>query len=254
MLEKNNLDQVTIVLNKPRFSTNIGAAARAIKNMGLGQLVVVNPADYDQEKVNRMATHVASHIVNRLKIYGTLEEALSSFTYVVGTTARLGGERSIVYSPAKLAKKLVSISRENQIAIVFGPEDRGLTNDEIRLCHDLVNIPTSDFSSLNLAQAVMILCYEIFTVTKEGTAEFVPRLANRYELDGMYEQLKDILVRIDYIKPDNPEYWLKNIRRFFSRIGLRAREVGIIRGLCRQINWYGNKRYQDGLKDGEGKP
>jgi tRNA/rRNA methyltransferase len=254
MLLKNNLDQMTIVLNKPRFSTNIGAAARAIKNMGLGRLVVVKPADFDQEKVNRMATHVASDIVNQMKIYDNLSEALSSFTYIVGTTARLGGERSIVYSPSKMAEKLISVSPENQIAIVFGPEDRGLTNDEIRLCHDLVNIPTADFSSLNLAQAVMILCYEIFTATKDPTVEFVPRMANRYELDGMYEQLKDILVRIDYIKPDNPEYWLKNIRRVFSRIGLRAREVGIIRGLCRQINWYGNKRYQDGLKDGEGNP
>ena len=251
MVEKNNLDCITIVLIKPRFSTNIGAAARAIKNMGLGRLVVVDPADYDQEKVNRMATHAAADIVNGMRFYETANEALSSFTYIVGTTARLGGERSVVYTPSKMAEKLISVSRENDIAVVFGPEDRGLTNDEIRLCHDLVNIPTADFSSLNLAQAVMILCYEIFTATRDAAEEFMPRLANRYELDGMYDQLKDVLVRIDYIKPDNPDYWLRHVRRFFSRIGLRAREVGIIRGICRQINWYGDKRYQDGLKHGE---
>ena len=251
MVEKNNLDHVTIVLNKPRFSANIGAAARSIKNMGLGKLVVVDPVEYDQDKVNRMATHVASDIVNKIKIYKSIKEALSSFTYIVGTTARLGSERSVVYSPSKMAQKLISISQENQIAVVFGPEDRGLTNDEIRLCHDLVHIPTAGFSSLNLAQAVMILCYEIFTATREVVEEFVPRLANRYELDGMYDQLKEVLVRIDYIKPDNPDYWMRYIRRFFSRIGLRAREVGVIRGICRQINWYGDKRYQDGLTNGK---
>ena len=249
MTAKNNLDRVTIVLNKPRFSTNIGAAARAVKNMGLGQLVVVAPADYDQEKVNRMATHAAADVVNGMRIVDTIEDALASFTYIVGTTARLGGERSVVYSPAKMAEKLIAVSQDNQVAVVFGPEDRGLTNDEIRLCHELVNIPTADFSSLNLAQAVMILCYEIFTASKDTAEEFVPRLANRYELDGMYDQLKDVLVRIDYIKPDNPDYWLRHIRRFFSRIGLRAREVGIIRGICRQINWYGDKRYQEGIND-----
>lgn len=249
MPETTKLDHVTIILNKPRFSGNIGASARAVKNMGLGRLVVVQPLRYDQEKINRMATHAAADIVNNIKIYETLKEALASYSYVVGTTARLGGERTVVHSPSKMAEKLVSISKENRIAVIFGPEDRGLTNDEIRLCHELVNVPTADFSSLNLAQAVMILCYEMFTATKEAKREYVPRLANRYELDGMYEQLKDILVRIDYIKPDNPDYWLRNIRQFFSRIGLRAKEVGIIRGLCRQINWYGHKCYQDGLKE-----
>jgi tRNA/rRNA methyltransferase len=251
MPQKNRLDHIAVVLNKPRFSTNIGAAARAVKNMGLGRLAVVSPEGYDPVKVNRMATHAASDVVNNMRIHESLEEALSQYTYVVGTTARLGGERQVVHSPAGKAEKLISISTENEIALVFGPEDRGLTNDEIRLCHELVNIPTADFSSLNLAQAVMILCYEIFTASKEGGDEFIPRMANRHELDGMYAQLKDVLVRIDYIKPDNPDYWLRYIRRFLSRIGLRAREVGIIRGLCRQVDWYGQKQYQDGLNAGK---
>jgi tRNA/rRNA methyltransferase len=251
MRRQNRLDHIAVVLNKPRFSTNIGAAARAVKNMGLGRLVVVNPEDFDPDKVNRMATHAASDVVGDMRVHESLKQALSPYTYVVGTTARLGGERQGVFSPAAMAERLIDISAENEIALVFGPEDRGLTNDEIRLCHELVNIPTADFSSLNLAQAVMILCYEIFTASKEGGPGFIPRMASRYELDSMYEQLKDILVRIDYIKPDNPDYWLRYIRRFLSRVGLRAREVGIIRGLCRQVIWYGHKRYQDGLKDGE---
>jgi tRNA/rRNA methyltransferase len=248
MTEKIRPDNISIVLNRPRIPENIGSAARAVKNMGLGKLVVVDPGFYDMDRIRAVATHAASDVVEQIVLYDTLADALVDKQYIVGTTARLGGERPVVHSPKHMAEKLIPISRENSVAVVFGPEDRGLTNEEIRLCHDLVNIPTADFSSLNLAQAVMIFCYEIFSAAGSGPAEFVPRLAGRYELDGMYAQLKEMLIRIDYIKPDNPDYWMNNIRRFFSRIGLRAKEVTIIRGLCRQVAWYGRKNYEDGLK------
>jgi tRNA/rRNA methyltransferase len=247
MTEKNRLDHISIVLHKPRFPENIGAAVRSSKNMGIGRIIVVDPENYDLDKVRMLATHAASDVVDGIVVYPELKQALAEFTYVVGTTARLGKERSGVSSPAQMARKLVSISRENRVAVVFGPEDRGLVNEELRLCHQLVNIPTAGFSSINLAQAVMILCYEIFSASIEKDDLFVPRLANRYELDGMYDQLKNILIRIDYIKPDNPDYWMHHIRRFFSRIGLRAGEVAIIRGICRQIDWYGKKCRRDGI-------
>ncbi len=249
MTEKNRLDHISIVLHKPRFPENIGAAARSAMNMGIGQVVVVDPANYDLEKVRMMATHAAADVVEKIILRQHLKEALADYSCVVGTTARLGKERPGIYSPSQMAQKLVPISRENQVAIVFGPEDRGLANEDIRLCHYLVNIPTAGFSSINLAQAVMILCYEIFSAAIEKDDPFVPRLANRYELDGMYDQLKEILIRIDYIKPDNPDYWMNHIRRFFSRTGLRAGEVSIIRGVCRQIDWYGKKCCQDGLRN-----
>ena len=247
MTEKVNLSNIFIVLHMPRHSENIGAAARCMCNMGLSQLVVVNPKNYIPEKVHKLATHVAAVIVEEIKFYDNLKEALLGYNYVVGTTARLGGERQVVSSPSKLSKKLISISLENRVAIVFGPEDRGLSNEDIRLCHALVNIPTAEFSSVNLAQAVMLICYEIFTAGRKENKEFVPRLANRYELDGMYDQLKDILVRISYINHENPDYWMNKLRYFFTRMQLRAREVSVIRGICRQIDWYGNKRFEDGL-------
>jgi tRNA/rRNA methyltransferase len=153
-----------------------------------------------------------------------------------------------VNTPSKLAQKLVPISIENRIAILFGPEDRGLSNEDIRNCHGLVNIPAAEFSSLNLAQAVMIICYEIFNAGLEKNTEFIARLANRHELDGMYDQLKDILVRISYINPENPDYWINKLRQFFSGLQLRAKEVSIIRGICRQIDWYGKKCYEDGQR------
>ena len=150
-------------------------------------------------------------------------------------------------SPAQMAQSLVSITQENEVALLFGPEDRGLTNSELRLCHLLVNIPTADFSSLNLAQAVMVLCYEIFNATLPEAKPFKPRLASRHELDGMYAQVREILVRINYIQPDNPDYWMNKLRSFFSRMQLRAAEVSIILGICRQVNWYAGKCHSDGV-------
>jgi len=246
MFKRINLDNITIVLHQPRHPENIGSVARAMCNMGFSRLVVIDPPDYDLNKIQKLATHAASDVVDKTIIYADLKNALSHFNYVVGATARLGGQRQVVNTPSKLAQKLVPISTENRIAILFGPEDRGLSNDDIRHCHGLVNIPTSEFSSLNLAQAVMIICYEIFLAGLEKNTEFTPRLASRYELDGMYDQLKDILVRISYINPENPDYWINKLRRFFSRIQLRAKEVSIIRGICRQIDWYGKKCYGDG--------
>jgi len=246
MSERVNLDNISIVMARPRYPENIGAAARAMCNMGIKKLVVVAPENFDIEKVRKLATHAASEVVDKIEIYEHVREALAPYNYVVGTTARLGGERRTISSPSVAAKNLVAISRKNRVAVLFGPEDRGLLNDDIRLCHEIVNIPASDFSSLNVSQAVLIICYELFLAGLEEKPKFVPRLATRHELDGMYDQLKEILVRINYINPENPDYWMNKLRRFFTRLELRAREVSIIRGICRQIDWYGKKCYKEG--------
>jgi tRNA/rRNA methyltransferase len=246
MSKKINVDNISVVLHQSRYPENIGSVARALCNMGFSRLVVVDPPNYDRNKILKLATHAALDVVEKIKISTDLKDALSHFNYVVGATARLGGQRQVVNTPSKLAQKLAPISLENRIAILFGPEDRGLSNEDIRNCHGLVNIPTADFSSLNLAQAVMIICYEIFSADLEKHTEFIPRLATRHELNGMYDQLKDILVRISYINPENPDYWMNKLRHFFSRLQLRAKEVSIIRGICRQVDWYGKKCYEDG--------
>ena len=247
MPHKINLNNIAIVLTGTRYPENIGAAARAMLNMGIERLILVDPQNYDLARINKMATHAASVVVERLAVYDTLKEALAGFNYVVGTTARLGGQRKVVSSPAKLAQKLAPLSDQNRIAVLFGPEDRGLSNVDIRSCHTLVNIPTAEFSSLNLAQAVMVTCYELFRFSLDKPGEFAPRLANQHELEAMYDQLKDVLMRISFINPDNPDYFMNNLRHFFARMQLRAKEVQIIRGICRQVNWYGEKRYRDGL-------
>ncbi len=235
---KAELDNISIVLHRPRRPENIGAAARAARNMGIHRLVVVDPVDCDQVRMLKVATHEARDIVENMEIHDDLREALSPFGYIVGTTARTGSHRQTTKSPRRMAGEIAAISRENRVALLFGPEDRGLSTSDLKYCHSLVTIPTADFSSLNLAQAVMVIAYELFTVDPDEPKPFVPRFAASSDLEGMYDQLSETLARIHFINPENPEYWMMSVRRFFTRIGLLARDVKIIRGICRQIDWY----------------
>lgn len=246
------LDQIAIVLHKPRSPENIGAAARAAKNMGLSRLVLVQPKILDRERMRTMATTGAADLIDNLALYDDLATALEPFQYIVGTTARVGGVRQSLLSPRDLAEQLIDYSQHNQVALLFGPENWGLTNRELAYCHALVTIPTGSLRSLNLAQAVLILAYEIHLARRETAPRFVPRLANSWELETMYAILQDTLIKINYIGHQNPEHWMMHLRRFFSRHGLQAREVQIIKGICRQIDWYVQQRQARPEPDTEG--
>jgi tRNA/rRNA methyltransferase len=237
---ENSIDptHIAIVLVETQIPENIGSVARAMNNMGFTRLVLVNPMNCDLKCVLKMATGSSIEIIENMEVHENLIEAIGPFQYVVGTTARLGAQRPAMTNPRRLASDLIGISQNNNIAILFGPEDRGLSNDQLRYCHTIATIPTDRFSSLNLAQAAMIICYELFLAGREQPAESPPRLANKFELEGMYEHLKAVFLKIGFINPQNPEHWMLNIRRFLSLRPLRAREVRVIRGVCRQIDWY----------------
>ena len=246
------LENVAIVLFRPQIPENIGAVARVACNMGLSRLLVVKPVSLDQERLRAMATPAAAHIVDRMVVHDDLPAALGDFHYVVGTTARLGGIRKELRSPREMAARLIDLSQHNNIALLFGPENFGLTNRELPYCQALVTIPTGECTSLNLAQAVMVLAYELL-VARTDTPRFEPRLANSRELETMYAMLQETLVKIDFISHQNPEYWMLNVRRLFSRHGLRAREAQVIKGICRQIDWYVRTRLAEGAKDKDDK-
>jgi len=233
-----NLERIAIVLVEPQIPENIGAVARAMNNMGIRRLLLVSPERCDLTRIVRMATGTSIDIVEEMEVYDDLNDALASFHYVVGTTARIGMQRPSLTNPWNLAQSLIPIAQENHVALLFGPEDRGLSNEHLRFCHTIATIPTAQFASLNLAQAVMIFCYDLFLASRLPPQEALPCLANTFELEGMYEHLKSVLRRIGFINPQNPEHWMLNIRRFLSRIPLRARDVRIIRGICRQMDWY----------------
>ncbi|MDY0132699.1 MAG: RNA methyltransferase [Desulforegulaceae bacterium] len=248
MKDKNLFDNVSIVLVRPKYSANIGSSARAMKNMGFTKLIVVNPLDYEKEKAKKLSTHAAQDILENAVFTDNLDLVLKDFNFCIGTTARLGRQRNLSMStPYQMAQNIKNLISNNKIAILFGPENKGLENLELKKCHRLLTIDTEEFSSLNLSQAVMIVTYEISKALKKQPEDFhIPTLANRFELDSMYEHLKDILMKIDFIHPENPDHWLDNFRTFFSRQDMRAKDVNILRGVLRQIEWYGNYMYELG--------
>ncbi|MBP8984258.1 MAG: RNA methyltransferase [Syntrophobacterales bacterium] len=232
-------ENITIVLNKPKYPGNIGSVARCAKNMGIENVIVVGSPPADREKILQLATHGAADVVDGVRRFDDLGEALSGFNYVVGTTSRLGRARRPSLHPRELAAELVDLSQNNEVALLFGPEDFGLTNDEIRYCHALVTIPTAEaMKSINLSHAVMILCYEIFLAGWGDREIFTPKLATVRELEGMYGQIQALLTRVDFISPGDADHRMMNIRRFLSRVKLYSREVRVIRGVCRQLDWY----------------
>jgi tRNA/rRNA methyltransferase len=238
MKSRIKLENISIVLVKPQIPENIGSAARAMNNMGVRRLILVSPKNSDLSRMLKTATGNSIDLIENMELFGNVKAALDRFHYVVGTTARTGSLRPALTTPRSLAEKLVPVSQENKVAVLFGPEDRGLSNEHLRYCHTITTIPTADFASLNLAHAVMVVCYELLSVCLEKSQPPVPRLANMFELEGMYDHMKDVLTKIGFLDPQNPEHWMLNIRRFLSRVPLRAREVRVIRGICRQMDWY----------------
>jgi tRNA/rRNA methyltransferase len=188
--------------------------------------------------MKQMATHFAAGIVESIQHFDRLDEALANFHYIIGATSRRGSGRGPCVSPREMAELVAEISHCNEVALLFGPEDTGLSNDDLRFCHLLVTIPTSKgMKSVNLSQAVMILCYEIFVGHAGPLEEFTPRMASSEELEGMYEQMKTVLMNIGFLHPQNPDHWMMHIRRFLGRTKLFSKEVKIIRGICRQLDW-----------------
>ncbi len=238
MSTKTNFDNITIILQRPKYAGNVGSVARGMKNMGLSKLVISEAEPFPEEAMKMMSTHFAADIIDGIQYASSLGDALADFQYIVGTTSRLGSARGPVISPREMAEKLIDISRHNRVALVFGSEDKGLSNDDLRYCHGLITIPVSEnLKSINLSHAVMIVCYEVFVAGGPKRHAFTPKLASSVETEGMYSQVKDVLVDVGFLNPQNPEYFMTHIRRLLSRTHLFSRDVKIIRGICRQVAW-----------------
>ena len=232
------LDQFAFVLCTPKSSGNVGSAARALKNMGGTDLRLVAPRDYDPRAAATMAVH-AGDLLERARIFPDLGAALEDRTLVVGTTCREGPYRSETRVLREAAPQLIAESAANRIAIVFGPEDFGLTNLEIAQCHRLITIPTApDYPSLNLAQAVMVVAYELMLA---GGAARVPmetgEFASAGAVEAMHQRLADALVAIGFLPDDNPDHLMLTIRAMLGRSGIRPRELDILNGIARQVRW-----------------
>jgi tRNA/rRNA methyltransferase len=234
------LDAVSIVLVKPRFPENLGAVARAMKNMGLSRLVVVDGVSPLEEEAFRLASG-AEALLERAEEAASLREAVEEMGLVVGMTSRGGRDRSPLVSPEEAVRRIVPVSRRNRVALVFGSEREGLTNEELSLCQLYVRIPSAEgFSSLNLAQAVMVLCYELYKSTAPVSKE-PSRLAPAEELERMYEHMEWALRGVGFTETSNPARVVGALRKVFGRSRLTEREVRIFQGIWRQVDRAGRR-------------
>ena len=232
-------DRFAFVLVRPKSPGNMGAAARAIKNMGFSDLRFVAPENRDPAREAAMAVH-ADDVLSGARFYPDLRAALADRTIVFGTTARGGPYRDSAQPLRQAAPAMIALSEANRIALVFGPEDFGLTNDDLKCCHRLITIPSAPaYASLNLAQAVMVVAYEL-SMTMAGPlvrSEDEP-FAPAAEVHAMLERMTAALIAIGFLPEAHPDHIMFTIRALFGRSGLRPREVEIFNGIARQIGWF----------------
>lgn len=234
-----SLSNIRVVLVRPRGAANVGAVARAMKNMGLCELALVRAALMKSFWAKAMAAH-AGDVLHSVRQCDSIGAAVADCGLVVGTTCRGGLYREAAQSPRVAAPRIAAAAATNRVALVFGPEDHGLSNEDLKACHQLIEIPADPaYPSLNLAQAVMVCCYELH-LAAAGALPATHELARADQVDLMFEKLRSALRSIGFLHPDNPDHIMFAFRRFLGRAELEARDVQILLGLARQIEWFGN--------------
>ena len=224
---------IRIVLVETSHPGNIGAAARAMKTMCLEDLILVHPAEFPHPDAAARASG-AVDILERARVTVTLDEALKGCALVAGTSARRRGIGPPELMPRECAMRLASAAAQQDVALVFGRERIGLTNEELGRCHLLVNIPANpEYASLNLAAAVQVLCYELMLARAAAPAsiESDTPLATADEMERLYEHLETAALETGFLDPANPKHLMRRLRRLFNRAQPDQNEVNILRGL-----------------------
>ncbi|MBN1567485.1 MAG: RNA methyltransferase [Acidobacteria bacterium] len=233
-----SLKNVTIILVGTKYPGNIGSAARAMFNMGLERLILAAPQCAINEESYRLAKK-GKLILDSARTCRTLKGALRGFRLLIGTTGKSGGYRSQVYTPRSLAPRILNHAEQQKAGILFGPEDTGLIDEDLQHCQMLIRIPTQHkASSLNLSQAVMVVAYELLLGSLKRDPARVPKLASLEQIDAMYEQLEQALLHIGFLHRQNAKHMMLTLRQMLGRAGLETSDVGILRGIARQIGWY----------------
>ena len=232
------LSHIKIVLVETSHPGNIGAVARAMKNMNITNLSLVTPKIFPSAEATSRASG-ADDILAKATIYGTLQEAIADCDFIIGASAR---SRTISWpemTPREFAKKVVTSTPGNKVAVIFGRENSGLKNHELDLCHYLLRIPcNTEYSSLNIAAAVQVVCYELFVATdnKEpiliGDRGKTPK-ATALQMESFYIHLYQTLTDIGFMHPDKSKSIMRRLRRIYNRVELDIKELDILRGILR---------------------
>jgi TrmH family RNA methyltransferase len=229
---------VTFILVKPRYGGNIGAACRVLKNMGFTRLHLVRPSVLPTHPESLRLAVGAADLAKKAKVFDSLAEAVKGLRFLIGTSRRTGKYRRDFAGLPEIGSKL---PLGQKVGLLFGAEERGLTNEELGHCNLVVQIPSNpDFPSLNLAQSVAVVSYQLrllqdLKAVKIEGKEFP--LAPAEEIEGMYDHLEKMLTAVGFLHEKNGFHMMRTIRQLFGRTQMTEREVRIFRGICRQVQW-----------------
>ncbi|UCV02350.1 RNA methyltransferase [Dechloromonas denitrificans] len=233
------LSRIRVVLCRPSHPGNIGAVARAMKTMGLSSLYLVQPKQFPDPEADTRATG-AVDLLEKAKITASLAEALAGSVFAVALSARQRDLGPAIGQPRETVARLLAEAEHGDVALVFGNETVGLSNEEILHCQAAVTIPTNpDFSSLNLGSAVQVLCYECrmaaFSerppVAGQGVTPFVSPTASLDEVEGLFGHLESVMTDTGFFNPAQPGRLMHKLRRMFGRVRLEKDEINILRGI-----------------------
>jgi tRNA/rRNA methyltransferase len=233
------LDNIRIILSHTSHPGNIGAAARAMKTMGLTSLHLVNPKSFPDKAADIRAVG-ARDILEQVHVHTDIDEALDNTIVAAAVTARSRGLAHEVYDARQGAQELLSYAQQHPVALVFGAETSGLTTAEVSKCQMTINIPTNpDYSSLNLASAVQLIAYELHMaipdIEQQEQEHQVRTPAKFNDIEFFYEHLERVMVSSDFLNPAEPKRLMQRMRRLFSRARLEREEVNILRGILTAV-------------------
>jgi len=235
------LENIKIIIIEPKTPGNIGATARAMKTMGLSQLILVNPACFPHKDAYIRATS-ATDILDNCTIADTLLDVIADCQLVIGTSIRDRGGFVPSITARETAVKIIEELNNSNIALIFGTESHGMAGKDIRLCNYCGYIPTNpEFSSLNLASAVQTFCYEIYQESEQFKNKIkdnttVIQYPSNQQLNYFYQKLEDSLYRTGFIRADHPGIIMQRIRALFNRARLDTKEINILQGILTSIN------------------
>ena len=231
------LDRISIVLCRPRYGGNVGAAARAVKNMGLGRLDLVAPEDFSAGEARMFASN-ALDVLEGAATFDTIDQAVAGHRIVLGTSRRVRSGRIRIMTPREAVAHVSDHLGEGTGAILFGPEDNGLTAEELKRCHGAISIPTEEAQpSLNLAQAVMVIAYELRMGSQDLPSVRAFGRPSEVEMDQVVDQVAAVLERSGFFIRNPRERVLLHLREIFSRGVSTSQDARIVRGIFRRIAW-----------------
>lgn len=232
------LDNVCVVLVEPQDPVNIAAVVRAMKNMGVQQLRLVNSVEYDASRVERVA-HDTRDIVARIRHFDSLDAAIADCVFAAGFTARRRKAKWKLVTPRDVALPMLAAAVDEPVAVFFGREDHGLSNESLDRAHAVVTIPTSDHPSLNLAQAVLIALYELHLAADASRTLAPPRKdappASAEQLQRYFTDADKALASIDFFRTRNEALVLRSLRSLTYRAAPDAREIDMLRSIAIEV-------------------